>query len=257
MSLRRPESFRFLTERYPQNRTSPSRNDRESNRQNQLRTVTRCDLRKILPTGTARLPIDRKCPAQFQIIQILKKIEVEQFDPAALRIQQSYPDRLRQLFKLKQSRMRRAVGPDKTVRAEVGIIRGVAEISSICPVFFSVGTFLPDAMVHPFPDEAPLNALYMIKQLKIFLQPAIAVSHRMGIFTKNNRAIIIWIPFDPFPQIRRGSIHWTDEISKPFIRQDPPAHIVHIIAKGSLIMDQPAVISKTDITGHCRVIGSV
>ena len=66
--------------------------------------------------------------------------------------------RLGQVLELEERRMRRTVGPDEAVRAEVRVVRLVAEVAAVRPVLAPVRRRVcTDPVVDPFPDEAALE----------------------------------------------------------------------------------------------------
>ncbi len=65
-------------------------------------------------------------------------------------------EKLLLVFCFRQRRMRRAVGKDQTVHAELAIVRRIAKITAVSRPRVAVFIIFNQRLIHPVPDEAAL-----------------------------------------------------------------------------------------------------
>ena len=78
-----------------------------------------------------------------------------------------------------------AVGPDHAVGHKVAVVGYIAEAAAVDPVGLTGRRMHADAVVEPFPDEAPLQTMMLLECGVIVGQRATAVAHGVGVFTQN------------------------------------------------------------------------
>ena len=103
-----------------------------------------------------------------------------------------------------------AVRPDKAVDAKICIIRLITKITSVFPLTLR---FRVQSLVHPVPDESSLKAMMTTNGIPVIRQTAVAVSHRMGVFAHDQRALVFCV-LDPFHQIMDLRIHGSNHIGR-------------------------------------------
>ena len=91
-------------------------------------------------------------------------------------------------LRLVQRRVRRAIGEHQPVKTELPIVRLIAEVSAVGPE--RVALFVPfrQGLIDPVPDKPTLQARMAAKRFPVFRNPAKAISHRVGVFTEDQRA---------------------------------------------------------------------
>ncbi|MNT09689.1 hypothetical protein D3C72_1444820 [compost metagenome] len=87
--------------------------------------------------------------------------------------------------------MWRAIGEHQTVKAELPIVRRVAEVAAVGPVFISVVIAAGECLIDPVPDEATLQARILAEGLPITVKTAEAVAHRVSVFAQDQRPLFI------------------------------------------------------------------
>ena len=108
--------------------------------------------------------------------------------PAAARLD---VHRLREELQLVQRRMRRAVGPDDPVGAEVRVVRRVAEVAAVRPVLAAALVALPDAVVDPLPDEPALQRVVRSERGEVVGEAAVRVAHRVRVLAEDHRPRVV------------------------------------------------------------------
>ena len=73
--------------------------------------------------------------------------------------------------------MRRSIRPDQAIDTEVDVVDRIAEIAAISPISIPFFVVLQQTLVHPIPDEAPLQTVVLSDRLPIFLEVAGAVAY--------------------------------------------------------------------------------
>ena len=99
-----------------------------------------------------------------------------------------------------------AVGPDHAVGHKIAVVGHIAEAASIHPVGFAGGSMHADAVVEPFPNKAPLQAVMLLECGVIVGQRAATIAHGVGVFTQNQGPRVIG-GTDPFHDVADGGIH--------------------------------------------------
>ena len=90
--------------------------------------------------------------------------------------------------------MRRSIGPDQPVGAEVRVVTLLAEVAAVRPVLTSVGRGLEDPVVDPFPDEPSLEGVVAIEGGVIVGEAPVRVAHRVGVLAEDDRTRIVARP---------------------------------------------------------------
>ena len=85
--------------------------------------------------------------------------------------------------------MRAAVGEHQTVHAELAIVRFVAKITAVGPANAAVVEGFTDGLIRPVPDKPALQARIVAKCLPVISKVAEAITHRMGVFAEDQRAL--------------------------------------------------------------------
>ena len=110
-------------------------------------------------------------------------------------------------------RVRFTVGAHQTVTAEVSetwnSFRSV--ITAIRPVPFTILVYFAEWLIHPVPNAATLCHRIVFKYVPVFFQSAATVAHRMKIFTKNERAVDVFLFYVCF-DIVYTAVHTTVNI---------------------------------------------
>ena len=76
--------------------------------------------------------------------------------------------RCNDLLVLLQTRARRLVRVNQTIKAEVVVIRVVAVIAAKFVPHVAIVVFRLNTVIAPFPDVVPLNAVVLVKDILIF-----------------------------------------------------------------------------------------
>ncbi len=126
--------------------------------------------------------------------------------------------------------MRRPVGPDQAVGAEVRVVRLVAEVAAVAPVLAPVLVGHADPVVDPLPDESTLESAVAIEGCEIVGEPAVRVAHCMGVLAEDHRPWIV--------AAREGldvgdlRVHRTDDVGRRLAARPVPP-------------DRPLVVERT------------
>src|SRR5205807_1796874 len=102
-------------------------------------------------------------------------------EAAAPRAHRLDADRLSEVLELVERGMRRPVGPDDPVGAEVRVVRLVAEVAAVRPEFATARIALDDRLVDPLPDEAALEPRIAVEGGVVVGQAAVRVAHRVRV----------------------------------------------------------------------------
>jgi hypothetical protein len=84
------------------------------------------------------LAVDRHLPLAAIGVEAGEVVAVRNPEPAAA--ERGHADRLREELEFVQRGMRRAVGPDDAVGAEVRVVRHLAEVAAVGPVVAAAGS---------------------------------------------------------------------------------------------------------------------
>ena len=90
--------------------------------------------------------------------------------------------------------MNGAIWKNQPVNAETAVVGLVAEIAAVGIPFLTLIRDLPDALVHPVPDETALQTRIGLDDVPVLFEVAGAVAHRMGIFGHDEGAGFAWRP---------------------------------------------------------------
>ena len=124
--------------------------------------------------------------------QIGEAVVIAHLEETGGEINRVDPDWLQNLFVFPQTGVRFGGGADQAVETEVSVVGLVAKVAAIGEPFRPVIREPANALIFPVPDKAALEARVLVDGVPIFFQVAGAVTHRMGIFTHDNRAVI-WL----------------------------------------------------------------
>ena len=93
-------------------------------------------------------------------------------------------------LQLEEPGVRRAVGPDEAVRAEVRVVRRVAEVAAVGPVAPASVVGAADAVVDPLPDEAALERTVPLEGGEVIGESTVRVPHRVRVLAKDQRPAV-------------------------------------------------------------------
>ena len=86
-------------------------------------------------------------------------------------------------------RVRFPVGTDESVVAEILVLVHIisVEVSGIAVEHFALCIELSRGLVHEVPDESALEGRIFAHEVPVFLEAALGVAHRVGVFAQNQR----------------------------------------------------------------------
>mmetsp|Transcript_19423 Transcript_19423/g.67673 ORF Transcript_19423/g.67673 Transcript_19423/m.67673 type:complete len:279 (+) Transcript_19423:2123-2959(+) len=133
-------------------------------------------------------PIGREAPREGEVRQRPEVVAIQNSDAAISEVDGFEGDWLHDFFGLMQGRVRRPVGLNEAVDAEVVIRWSVrpSEITAICPYILAVDLG-GDALVNPIPDVTTLQDVVLVDHIPILLEASDAVPHRMSVLAHDER----------------------------------------------------------------------
>ena len=108
-----------------------------------------------------------------------------------------------------------SVGRDESVVVERRVTRILAVVVTaesedvVCAVFLRVGRFV-ESLVHEIPDASALKGRGLADQIPVLLESSHRVSHRVGIFTHYERAVLV-VP-DVFLCVGVADVHRAEDV---------------------------------------------
>ena len=133
-------------------------------------------------------------------------------------------------------------GTNQAIEAEIGIIGFVAKVAAIGKPFGAIGGETANPLIHPIPDKAPLQPFVLMDCRPIFLKIAGAVTHRVGIFTHDDRAVIVL--FGQLDNAGDGGIHGADDVGDGRFL-------------GGMVVEGTGRFLFACPGGHCVVVGAI
>ena len=157
-------------------------------RQGDALTTLRRDIQRDLPGGNW-VAIQSEGPVQDLVVAMAEQIFAGDLNLTLRARQQRELEKLLCVLRLKQRRMRRAVGKHQPVHTELAIVRRVAKVAAVRGPGVAFVIVFNQRLIDPVPDEAALQARVLAERLPVFGESAEAVTHRVGIFAEDQRAL--------------------------------------------------------------------
>ena len=199
------------------------------------------------------LAIAQQFPRTSQIIEARKITLAGDTKQTVSAIQRLDLHRLSQVLQLGHRRVRRAVGPDKAVGTEVGIVRCVAEVAAIGPVGDAIGTLLANPMVDPLPHKAALELWVALKGCEVVGQTAVAIAHGVRELAQDQRPVVC-ARLGPGDDRLDWCVHRADDVG----RQVSTAPIkAGWSANGTFVVERTRRIHATYVARRCIVVWAV
>ena len=155
-----------------------------------------------------------------------------------------------EVLELEQRRMRRPVGPDEAVGAEVRVVRLVAEVAAVGPVLAPVRVGRPDPVVDPLPDEAALEPRRGARTPRSSRR-ARRSSCPSRASTRTGSAAAGRRPLAPRPRCRRSSGYIGQTMSVARAAARP------VVARSPLVVERPRRVAGADPAGGRVVVRAV
>ncbi len=141
------------------------------------------------------------------------------------------------------------VGPDDPVRAEVRVVRRLAEVAAVGPELAAARVRLPDPVVDPLPDESALQRALALERGEVVREPAVRVAHRVRVLAEDHRAGIVALARPRDDRVERR-VHRADDVAGPV-----PA--VPVEPDRALVVERPRGVTAADPARSRVVVGAV
>ncbi len=163
-------------------------------------------------------------PRVIVVVQVGELEMVDQLDLSLLHVDRLEVDALVGFLHLVKARMRRAVGADEAVGAEVLLVYPAvaSEIAAIEEVFPAIRVGGLHALVDPVPDESALQVMRVEDDVPVFLEVTRTVTHGVRVFAEDPGAIGVRAVGVGLEALGRG-VHPGDEVGIGLVLRGPLA----------------------------------